>query len=233
MELARKPRQATQQTAVQKQRAFEYTVTFSPHPALGRKISFSRQEARHLAIAALLVVGVGLATGLYSRYFSIGYTLDYAMLSVFTAVLTGSFLAHEIAHKLVAQREGFWAEFRITFMGAMLTLISILSPLFKIISPGAVMIAGVAERRTMGRISIAGPLTNIVLSAIFLASAWLLTPYSLVFTLMSSFNAWIALFNLIPLGILDGFKVFAWDRRIWTLAFTTSLILTLLSYRLL
>jgi Zn-dependent protease len=51
-----------------------------------------------------------------------------------------------------------------------------------------------------------------------------------MFLLVAAFNAWIALFNLIPFGIFDGFKIFLWDKKIWTLAFTSSLILTLISY---
>jgi Zn-dependent protease len=48
--------------------------------------------------------------------------------------------------------------------------------------------------------------------------------------LLAAFNAWIALFNLIPLGILDGFKIFSWDKKIWAFAFTISIILTIYSY---
>jgi Zn-dependent protease len=144
--------------------------------------------------------------------------------------LTASFFIHEIAHKVIAQREGFWAEFRLTFTGAILTLISVASPLFKIISPGAVMVAGFAERKTMGKISIAGPVTNIVLSALFIAGGLVSTPYTLVLLLAAAFNAWIAVFNLIPFGILDGYKIFLWDKRVWAIAFTLSLVLTIFSY---
>jgi hypothetical protein len=31
-------------------------------------------------------------------------------------------------------------------------------------------------------------------------------------------NAWLALFNLIPIGILHGWKVFVWDRRVYGVA---------------
>jgi Zn-dependent protease len=47
------------------------------------------------------------------------------------------------------------------------------------------------------------------------------------------FNAWIALFNLIPFAMLDGLKIFTWDKRIWVLAFTMSVALAVFSYRLL
>ncbi|HVP92413.1 MAG TPA: hypothetical protein VMS94_01590, partial [Acidobacteriota bacterium] len=148
----------------------------------------------------------------------------------FAMILTASFLLHEIAHKIVAQREGLWAEFRLTLIGAVLTLISIITPLFKIISPGAVMIAGLADMKRAGKISIAGPATNMALSTVFLALAFIF-PNIGILALAAFFNSWMALFNLIPFGILDGFKVFMWDKKSWILAFSISLILLIFSYQ--
>jgi Zn-dependent protease len=135
---------------------------------------------------------------------------------------------HEIAHKITAQHFGLWAEFRLTMLGALVTLLSIISPFFKIISPGAVMISGNASKETIGKTSIAGPLTNIVFCMIALTLVFVLPPSSslvdvAVFT--AFFNAFIAILNLIPVGILDGWKVFQWSKIIWALAFVTSLIL--------
>jgi Zn-dependent protease len=232
IEHARTPKEETQPTILQKQRPYEYTVSYIPtHPEKG-KIHFSRKEITHLTIAVLLVVGVGLSLTWSLKLFYVGYRIDYVMLVTFTAVLTTSFLLHEIAHKIVAQRDGLWAEFRLTLIGAILTLISIIAPLFKIISPGAVMIAGFADTKNMGKTSIAGPATNITLSTMFLAGAFLLSQNSQMLALAAFFNAWMALFNLIPFGILDGFKVFLWNKKMWVLAFAASLALTVISYTL-
>jgi len=43
-------------------------------------------------------------------------------------------------------------------------------------------------------------------------------------------NGFIAVFNLIPIGIFDGFKIFSWDKTVWALAFVPSLVLTVISY---
>jgi len=226
MEHARAPKEETQPIIVQKQKPYEYTISYAPTQPKTGKIHFSSKEIKHLTIAALLVIGVGLSLGLFSNLF---YT-DYVMLVTFTIILTTSFFLHEIAHKITAQREGLWAEFRLTLIGAILTLISIITPLFKIISPGAVMIAGFADMKSMGKTAIAGPMTNITLSTIFLAGTFLFPQQIDILALAAFFNAWIALFNLIPFGLLDGFKVFLWDKKIWALAFTASLVLTLISY---
>lgn len=146
-------------------------------------------------------------------------------------VFVSVFLLHEIAHKLMAQHYGLWAEFRLVMFGVLLTLISIFSPLFKIISPGAVMIAGFADKDTVGKTAIAGPATNLVLSIVsFALYTYLSRPFSTVASLSAAFNAWIALFNLFPIGILDGWKVFRWNKALWTLVFVPSLILTVLTF---
>lgn len=224
------PKEETQEVAIQKQAPYEYSVTYVPVKSERRRIHFSSKEIMHLAVAAALVVGTGLSWGLLLG--SYAQMQEPFVLVLFATTLTASFVIHEMAHKIAAQRTGLWAEFRLTLIGALLTLVSILSPFFKIISPGAVMIAGTANKENIGKISIAGPITNIALSSVFFLSAFTIPEYTFIILLVAAFNAWIALFNLIPLGILDGLKIFYWNKKIWALAFTTSLILTIISYQL-
>jgi len=232
IEQARIPREDARAIIFRQEKPYEYTFSYKPFSFRRGKIHFSSKEIIHLVIATLLVTGVGLSfityfRAVYSEYFS-----DYAMLALFIIIFSASFFTHEISHKATAQRRGLWAEFRLTLMGAILTLFSIVSP-FKVIAPGAVMIAGQTDAEGIGKISIAGPAPNIALSAIFLAAAYIPQPeLAFVFTLGAIFNASIALFNLIPFGILDGFKIFIWNKKIWAAAFTTSLVLAILSYRL-
>jgi Zn-dependent protease len=229
IELARMPKTEEQPLITQKQASYDYTVTYAPPFPLKKDVYFSIKEVKHLALAALLVIGIGLSSGMYPNvYNAMGGPV---MLAIFTAILTASFFIHEIAHKVTAQRKGLWAEFRLTVVGAVITLISVISPIFKIISPGAVMISGFARKEDIGKISIAGPVTNIVLSAVLLAVGFFPSSFSQIFLFGAAFNAWIALFNLVPFGILDGFKIFAWNKRIWILAFAVSLVLTIISYR--
>ena len=220
MELARAPKKETKQIVVQE--PYEHTISYTPFKP-NRKIRFSDKEIKHLAIATVLVVAIGLSSILY-------VSIELSHLALFTVILTASFFVHEIAHKIAAQRRGFWAEFRLIFTGAILTLISVISPFFKIISPGAVMISGSIDNKSIGKISIVGPLTNILLSTLFLMVALLSNQFAMVFMLGAAFNAWIALFNLIPFGMLDGFKILLWNRKVWALSFTASLILTAVSF---
>jgi Zn-dependent protease len=202
-----------------------FTVT--PPQRRRRVVWFSPTELKHLLIGALLTLAIGFSMPLYVMPELYGFP---EALTVLAIVFTFSFIIHEVAHKIVAQHYGLWAEFRITMWGAIITLLSIISP-FKIISPGAVMIGGIADRKTIGKTSIAGPLTNIILVLLFLVFAQVLQgSIGFVFAFCVLINSFIALFNLVPFGILDGFKVFSWNKVVWAIAFSASLVLTIYSY---
>lgn len=200
---------------------YEFKVTYQPKQH-GRRFRFSTTEIRDLTLSALLVSGVGLSflgSGLATSRLDI--------VAVLVVVFTGSFLIHEMAHKFIAQRYGLWAEFRLTLIGALLTLISVISP-FKIISPGAVMIAGAAGKDTVGKTAVSGPFTNLTICAVSFAFTFLAplgSPFFEVALFSAAFNAFIAVLNLVPFGILDGWKVFQWSRLIWVIAFLSSVAL--------
>ena len=228
MDVARAPRQEAPAT-FSAPSDYKYTVSFGqPQQRVKGHFYFSPKEVKHLAVAALLVVGIGLSTGFYSSAF--GQLEWFCTVGSFTAILVVSFFVHEFAHKFVAQRQGLWAEFRLTLWGAALTLISVLTPLFKIISPGAVMISGYARHGGIGKISVAGPATNLFMSVVLLGLAFLPTSFAGIFVFGAFFNAWIALFNLLPLGILDGYKIFSWDKRVWGLMFAVALAVAVPAY---
>ncbi len=226
LKVARAPKQEA--TMPKASSGYEYTVTFGQPQRVKGRVYFSPKELKHLAVAALLVIGIGLSTGLYSDVF--GQVEWVYSVTSFTVILTVSFFLHEFAHKIAAQRQGLWAEFRLTLWGAALTLVSVLTPLFKIISPGAVMISGNAHKSEIGKISIAGPATNLVISSILLGLAFLPSSYSGIFFFGAFFNAWLAAFNLIPVGILDGYKIFSWDKRVWALVFAVAVALAVPAY---
>jgi Zn-dependent protease len=180
-----------------------------------------------LAIAALLVIAVGMLSVLYG-FIIPGPSLTVSVVA-FTVILTMSFFIHEMAHKITAQRRGLWSEFRLTLWGSVMTLIFAFLPI-KFISPGAVMIAGAADSKEIGEISIAGPSINIILSMLFLGIAFATGPYRPIFFFGGFFNAYIAAFNLLPIGIFDGHKIFNWSKMIWGLAFAICAALTAIGY---
>jgi Zn-dependent protease len=46
----------------------------------------------------------------------------------------------------------------------------------------------------------------------------------------AAINAFMALFNLIPFGVLDGLKVFRWNKQVWLVLLALAALLTGLSY---
>jgi Zn-dependent protease len=199
------------------QPSYRYTVSYTPKTS--RIFGFSKTELKHLAIGALLVMGVG-----FTYFLTIG--ADLLSLAVLSIAFMLSFLLHELAHKFSAQHFNLWAEFRLTLLGALITLISIVLP-FKIIAPGAVMIAGSGTRETVGKTSIAGPVTNIILSTLCIMVA---AVGQGLFQIVAFINAFLAVFNLIPFGIMDGLKVFRWNKAFWATAFSAAIALTIYTY---
>jgi Zn-dependent protease len=233
IEAARASRQE-EVLVVRQPRSYQYSVTFGQPRNLTGKVRFSVKELKHLAVAAVLVMGIGLSLALYPEIFGAADATSLTAVMIYAVVLTMSFFAHEIAHKVTAQKHGLWAEFRLTMWGAVLTLVSVLSPVFKIISPGAMMIGNSPDVKEMGKVSLAGPAVNIFLSAVLFGgalSAVTFAPQLSVVLLLAAFlNGFMAVFNLIPIGILDGFKIFSWNKKIWAAVFAMSVALTIAVY---
>jgi Zn-dependent protease len=216
--------------------SYNYSYVFGQDPPKRKRhVTFSQKEVRHITIAALLVVGIGFSIGLYGNFFGgFLFSWTYDMMATFAAVMVASFLTHEIAHKTIAQQRGLWAEFRLTTWGAMLTFASIFLP-FRLIAPGAMMIGGTLPKNddTL-KISLAGPITNIAYSSVFLGCAFVLIPgfyaYGMLMFFAAYINAFMALFNLVPFGVLDGQKIFSCSKKLWALAFVPSLVLTIFTF---
>ena len=204
--------------------SYEYTITYMPQPT-AKIFWFSTTELKHLTLGTLLVMGVGLS---FIPYIGLTGSTWPTLLVSLAIAFTLSFLLHELAHKFSAQHFGLWAEFRLTMQGALITLISMLLPFFKIISPGAVMIAGPATKETAGKTALSGPLTNIIISTICTIIAT--TTQNTSFWIIAWINAFIAFFNLIPFGIMDGLKVFLWNKIVWIVAFIPSVALMIITY---
>jgi Zn-dependent protease len=170
--------------------------------------------------------------------------------------VSSGFLLHEMAHKFVALHFGYWAEYRANMAGLALAIVMAFGG-FLFAAPGAVMISRSnvsqelymqdsfgqeeqrsREKREMLLISLAGPMTNIVLAIIFflvfvslLASRetgsdlWVRAAYFALFI-----NLTLAAFNMLPFGPLDGKKIFDSNRLVWALVGVPTILLALPVY---
>lgn len=181
------------------------------------KIKFSKLEILHLSIATVLVTAVGLSLTSYRD-------ISWEFLTIFVS----AFLVHELAHKLLAQFYGSWAEFRTNSYGLIVTAFSAIPFIpFKFIAPGAVVI-NLSDRSKFGRVAFIGPLTNLVMGFIFLMLFYRY-PFVDYLYIGAVFNSWIALFNLLPFGNLDGQKIFSWNKIVWIFMIASTMGLFVLS----
>ncbi|WP_294967953.1 site-2 protease family protein [uncultured Methanosphaera sp.] len=206
-------------------------------------VTFSKTEIRDL------IISISVITILFAYMFNgtngtIGMFLLLIPISLITVGL--SFILHELGHKVVAQKYGFYAEFRRWDAGLILAIITSLFG-FIFLAPGAVYIGsytGVITEKENGVISIAGPLVNIGLALIFLLLGFSIHPWLtsanmdiiayllITCTIGFNINSFLALFNLLPIPMLDGSKVLKWNMPIWLVTIILSGVLTYLSYNI-
>jgi Zn-dependent protease len=125
-------------------------------------VNFTSREIRDITISMLVIAGV------FAYVFSGDTQSNFLYLIPVTLIAVGfGFVFHELAHKFVAIKYGFHAEYRLWTWGLVLAIISAAVG-FVFAAPGAVYIYGYdISREENGKISIAGPLTNIALAVIF------------------------------------------------------------------
>ncbi|MBO6109671.1 MAG: site-2 protease family protein [Methanobrevibacter sp.] len=195
---------------------------------------FTLSEVRDLLIAFFFI---SLCFGiLYS-----GRDMN-ALANILPMVMVGvglGFILHELGHKFVSMRHGYWAEFKIWPQGILFALVTSFFG-FVFAAPGAVYTyANYITDEINGKISVAGPVVNIILALIFLLIAtWVyrsaftdqnaLTIF-IVCTLGYSINSYLAVFNMLPIGNLDGSKVMRWNFGIWIIVIGIAAVMTGLS----
>ncbi|MDY6765369.1 MAG: metalloprotease, partial [Halobacteria archaeon] len=146
-------------------------------------------------------------------------------------------LLHELAHKVVAQRYGYWAEFR---ADPQMLVIAVVSGAvgFLFAAPGAVRIYSYGNREIKksesGIISVAGPVTNLLLFGVFLVISLVAGSFGMPILAQVSFfgmfiNAFLAAFNMIPFGPLDGRSVMDWNRLVFGIVFLISAALAIMT----
>jgi Zn-dependent protease len=151
------------------------------------------------------------------------------------------FVLHELAHKFTAMRFGYWAEFRKDNL--MLLVAVVLAALVGVVfaAPGATIIYGAGVTREQnGKISAAGPAINLILCipfALLLLVGGSLDPAttSRSILLMAGMvglqvNAMIAAFNMLPVSVLDGKKVLAWNPAVFAVLIVAAFGILLASF---
>ena len=195
-----------------------YTIG-AQQPRRKSRIRTSETEMQHLLIAwiAISIAFAFVLSGSARHNPFSAIVIRHFVVSLFTVGI--GFLLHELAHKVVAQRYGLWAEFRMSPKLLMFAVGVAYLAGWIFAAPGAVYISGsYITQEQNGRIAAAGPLMNILLAAIFMMVEMqsgfvegLGTYGGLTVYLGVRINLWLAGFNMLPFSVLDGKKVFSWS----------------------
>ena len=196
----------------------------------------SRREEADLFIAwiaislAFTIIFVS-PNGFLSSNFRIDPLTALVFFAISLVTVGIGFNLHEMAHKFTAMKFGYYAEFRKDNM--MLLVAVALAALVGVVfaAPGATVIYNNSidgrgiSREQNGKISAAGPITNLILCIPFAglliyggAGAGLGgSLYSVIGMIGLQVNAMIAAFNMLPVSVLDGKKVLAWNVGIFVI----------------
>ena len=189
------------------------------------------EEVKQIAMAdAALTIAfsIALAGGIFGNLGDAIVLLPIAFVAV-----TLSFVLHELMHKYVAQHYGAIAAFQTSPMGLIITLgTSIFGFLFGI--PGATVIyTNSFTVKQNGVTSLAGPLTNFAVFAVFFV-IFIFAPAHTYFSTLASIVMFIsillAFFNMLPIMPLDGSKVLRWNRKVYFSSLGVIMVLMGIAY---
>ncbi len=171
-----------------------------------------------LIIAFSLTITGGLGAFQANRATALSTFLYFIPIAAIGVSL--SFILHELMHKLFAQRYGAHAEFRTSYTGLAITLVTGAFG-FLLGIPGATYIyTNSFTKKENGIVSLVGPLTNFIVFGAFLAVSVILHPASNTFlsnviTFTIFISILLAFFNMLPIMPLDGSKVLQWNKLIY------------------
>ncbi|MEK6959414.1 MAG: site-2 protease family protein [archaeon] len=193
-------------------------------------LTFSKQEKQDLLISWVTIsVAFAIVMGMFSNGSFDLITLFVALVAVGTG-----FVFHELAHREAAKSFGFHSEYRAWYPFLGISILLAIFTGFVFAAPGATYFIGEnVSRKQNGIISIAGPLTNIALGFIFLGLLLFLGKEALldnvlrgILVAVAQVNFFFAFFNMLPILMLDGSKVLAWDAKYWFITIAVAGIMT-------
>ncbi|MDP3742516.1 MAG: M50 family metallopeptidase [Candidatus Micrarchaeota archaeon] len=184
---------------------------------------FELDEVLHILVS-VITISIAFAIA-WTR--STTFDAEFLQTAGMILLTVGSgFVLHELAHKFTAIHYGAHARYQAWTLGLLLAVVMAFAVGFVFAAPGAVYIYGNhITREQNGKISIAGPLTNLALGFIFLLVGFALPAFASIASLGANVNFFLGAFNLLPFFPMDGQKVYSWNKLYWAALFVPMLIL--------
>lgn len=149
---------------------------------------------------------------------------NYSMMLAYLLATITAFVFHELSHRFVARSKGVFAVYRAWYLGLLISLVIAIASRGTIvfIAPGAVEIyMPIYVPSIESSIAVAGPVTNAVIS--LMCIPLLSIPGASVYAHVIGYvNSFLALFNLLPIPPLDGYKVIRYSVIRWALSMLLS-----------
>lgn len=201
-----------------------------------------KSEFLHLLIGSSLIFLIGLIVFYNPQLVRLNLTWAIFLLAGF---YTTAFLFHEFGHRQVAKHFGLQTKFRLLTFGMILTVFGLIAGFWSLLSnsvslpilalPGAVVVLGLdkIDRRT-GLCKAAGPIVNLIYGTILLIVSLVipknLFPLNLFIGYAAALNFMLGLFNMIPIGILDGQNIFKWSKSLYILLVGLLILMLIIAY---
>ncbi|TFG27163.1 MAG: hypothetical protein EU532_08035 [Promethearchaeota archaeon] len=201
-----------------------------------------KSEFLHLLIGSSLIFLIGIIVFYNPQLIRLNLTWAIFLLAGF---YTTAFLFHEFGHRQVAKHFGLQTKFRLLTFGMILTFFGLIAGFWTLMTsaislpilalPGAVVVLGLdkIDRRT-GLCKAAGPIVNLVYGSLLLVISFIipkeLFPLNLFIGYAAALNFMLGLFNMIPIGILDGQNIFKWSKSLYIILVGLLILLLVITY---
>lgn len=191
-----------------------------PKRKLSRRYSISQMgdafttgyEALDIFIGTLFII---ISFGFTAIFMS---SVPWIYSGIIVGIVLISYLSQILPQKLLVKRFGFESKYVLTWIGIIITLVTIISP-FKYLGPGILLIPQIQfmQKKKAGIISSIGSIINVILGlitmflGIFLSNPMLQS----VFISGAFITSMLSIFNLIPFRFSLGRKVLDWHLAIY------------------
>lgn len=201
-----------------------------------------KSEVLHFLIGSAFIFLIGIVSFYNPQLINLNLGWAIYLLAGFYAT---AFLFHELGHRQTAIHFGLQTKFRLLTFGMILTAIGLVSGLSALILnspaiptlalPGAVVVLGLdkIDRKT-GLCKAAGPIINLTYGSILLVTSFIIPrayyPLNMFVGLAAALNFTLGLFNMIPIGILDGQNILKWNKPLYVILVGSLFLLLLITY---